>query len=461
MGVDLVADNGVVHGVDTVLTPPSVSNNIVDLAAANDNLSTLVSAVVAADLADALSGEGPLTVFAPTNDAFNALPAGVLDSLLLPGNVDQLRNVLLYHVVSANALSSSLVNEDIKTLNGDNVKITVMGSEVMVNDAKVIVADVIASNGIVHVIDAVLLPPANSIHDIITDIDDFSTLASAVDAADLSDVLSSGDGPYTVFTPDNKAFEKLPSSLLTKLLTPVWQPQLQDVILYHTVGGAILSSDLSDGLVAATLNYQANTLSINLDPPRVNGGSKILIGAGLVDLKADNGVVHGVDTVLTPPSISNNIVDTAVGNDNLSTLVSAVVAAELVDALSGEGPLTVFAPTNDAFNKLPAGVLDSLLLPANIDQLKDVLLYHVVAANALSSSLVNGVIKTLNGDNVKIAVTGSGVMVNDADVILANVIASNGVVHVIDEVLLPPSVSKNVIISYDSALYNVCAGEMA
>merc|ERR1719401_80199 len=210
-----------------------------------------------------------------------------------------------------------------------------MSSGVMVNDADVIVADFIASNGIVHVIDAVLLPPSSkSIYDIITGTDDFSTLAAAVDAADLSDVLSTGDGPYTVFAPDNSAFNKLPSSLLTKLLSPVWQPQLQDVILYHALGSEVLSSDLSDGLVAATLNYQANTLSINLDPPRVNGDSKILIGAGLVDLKADNGVVHGVDTVLTPPSISNNIVDTAVGNDNLSTLVSAVVAAGLVMTIS-------------------------------------------------------------------------------------------------------------------------------
>merc|ERR1719401_75652 len=323
-----------------------------------------------------------------------------------------------------------------------------MSSGVMVNDADVILADVIASNGIVHVIDKVLLPPSSkSIYDIITGTDDFSTLAAAVDAADLSDVLSSGDGPYTVFAPDNTAFEKLPSSLLTKLLTPVWQPQLQDVILYHTVGGAILSSDLSDGLVAATLNYQADSLLINLDPPRINGDSDILIDAGLVDLVADNGVVHGVDTVLTPPSVSNNIVDLAAANDNLSTLVSAVVAADLADALSGEGPLTVFAPTNDAFNALPAGVLDSLLLPGNVDQLRNVLLYHVVSANALSSSLVNEDIKTLNGGNVKIAVTGSGVMVNDADVILANVIASNGIVHVIDEVLLPPSNSIYDIIS--------------
>merc|ERR1712003_546700 len=117
--------------------------------------------------------------------------------------------------------------------------------------------------------------------------------------------------------------------------------------------------------------------------------------------------------------------------------------------LSGDGPLTVFAPTNKAFNELPAGVLDSLLKPENVDQLKDILLYHVIAANALSSSLVSGAINTLNGDKVKVTVIGSGVMINDADVILADVIASNGIVHVIDEVLLPPSVSKNVVITFD------------
>ena len=140
--------------------------------------------------------------------------------------------------------------------------------------------------------------------------------------------------------PPNSAFEKLPSELVTKLLDPVWQPQLADVILYHALTSEVRSHDLVDGMTATTVNGEE--ITINLDPPRINENSNILIDAGLVDIEADNGVVHGIDSVLTPASISQNIVDIAAGNDAFTTLVAAVTAAGLGEALSGDGPLTVF-----------------------------------------------------------------------------------------------------------------------
>eukprot|EP01083_Nonionella_stella_P153903 495099_1 len=228
--------------------------------------------------------------------------------------------------------------------------IDVSGSGVKVNEANVIVADVIASNGIIHVIDKVLLPPldgpsetastmlataSNSIHDIASGNPDFSTLAAAVDAADLTDTLSN-DGTFTVFAPPNSAFEKLPSELVTKLLDPVWKPQLQDVLLYHALGSEVRSTDLSDGLTATTLNGE--DIIINLNPARINDHSNILVDEGLVDIEADNGVIHGIDTVLAPTSLSSNIVDIGMANDDFTTLVAAVNASGLLDALSGEGP---------------------------------------------------------------------------------------------------------------------------
>ena len=133
------------------------------------------------------------------------------------------------------------------------------------------------------------------------------------------------------------------------------------------------------------------------------------------------------------------VVDIAVGNDDFSTLVAALTAAGLVDALSGDGPFTVFAPTNEAFAALPKGVLEDLLLPKNIKTLQDILLYHVVEGFILSTDLESGDVETLNGDSFMIKVSKMGIKVNNANVIIADIIACNGVIHVIDQVLTPPS----------------------
>lgn len=138
---------------------PEASSTIVELAQATDSLSTLVTAVVAADLVETLSGEGPFTVFAPTNDAFAALPDGTLESLLEPENVDDLTNILTYHVVAGEAFSTDLSDgQEITTVQGDVLTVSIEDGNVMINDAMVVTADVEASNGVVHVIDAVLLP---------------------------------------------------------------------------------------------------------------------------------------------------------------------------------------------------------------------------------------------------------------------------------------------------------------
>lgn len=281
------------------------------------------------------------------------------------------------------------------------------------------------------------LSAASSIYDIASTNEAFSTLAAAVDAAGLADTLG-GNGTFTVFAPPDSAFAKLPADLVTKLLDPTWSPQLQDVLLYHVLGSEVFSTDLAEGLMAPTVNFQKDKITVSLDPPSIDE-SVILIDDGLVDIEASNGVIHAIDSVLTPPSISNSIVDVAVGNEDFSTLVAALTAAGLVDTLSGEGPFTVFAPTNAAFEALPEGTLDSLLLKENVDTLSGILTYHAVAANALSSSLVSGDVETLNGATVAVTVGDDGVMVNDSTVKVADIVTSNGIIHVIDAVLLPPS----------------------
>jgi uncharacterized surface protein with fasciclin (FAS1) repeats len=140
------------------MTEETTVGTIVDVAVAAGNFSTLVAAVTAADLVETLSGEGPFTVFAPTDDAFAALPAGVLDALLLPENKAVLAQILTYHVVSGKVMAADVTDSDVATVEGQTVKLSTMGG-VTVNGANVIAADVAASNGVIHAIDAVILPP--------------------------------------------------------------------------------------------------------------------------------------------------------------------------------------------------------------------------------------------------------------------------------------------------------------
>jgi len=174
------------------------------------------------------------------------------------------------------------------------------------------------------------------------------------------------------------------------------------------------------------------------DPPLDEWSTQKFTAAGNSDFGtcASSGETGGDASGSEEPG---TIVDIGIANPDFSTLVAAVTAAGLVETLSGEGPFTLFAPTNEAFAALPAEVTDPLLLPENVDQLVNILKYHVVAGSVLSSSLESGDVETLNGDSVTIEVSDSGVAVNDATVTTADVIASNGVIHVIDKVLLPPS----------------------
>ncbi|MBX3353694.1 MAG: fasciclin domain-containing protein [Phycisphaeraceae bacterium] len=150
---------------------------------------------------------------------------------------------------------------------------------------------------------------------------------------------------------------------------------------------------------------------------------------------ASNGVIHVIDSVILPSG--KNIVETAVGAGSFKTLAAALEAAGLVSALEGEGPFTVFAPTDEAFAKLPAGTVESLLKPENRETLKGILLYHVVSGRVFSEDVVKlSEAKTLQGSPVKVSTAG-GVKINNAKVVKTDINATNGVIHVIDTVILP------------------------
>ena len=443
---DIVAGNGVVHVIDAVLLPtdtPEPTNTVVDIVVNSPVHNVLEAAVLQADLAGALSGEGPFTVFAPTDDAFlslaGALGATAEDLLALP----ELADILLYHVVGSTALSSDLTDgQTIASLNGAEVTVTINEAGIFINDAQVTVADLVADNGVVHVIDAVLIPPTSeptgTVVDIVVNSEVHNLLEAAVLEADLAETLS-GEGPFTVFAPTDDAFIALAEALTLAPEDLLALPELADILLYHVVGATALSTDLSDGQMVTTLNGADVTVTINEAGIFINDAQVIV-----ADLVATNGVVHVIDAVLTPPVPTNTVVDIIVNSDIHTILEAAVLEADLVGALSGEGPFTVFAPTDEAFaalaEALGATAADLLALP----ELTDILLYHVVGATAFSTDLSDGqMVATLNGAEVEVSIECDGsIFINDAQVILADIEADNGVVHVLDAVLLPPTPSN-------------------
>jgi transforming growth factor-beta-induced protein len=289
----------------------SAEGDIVDIAAGNSDFSILVAALQKAELVGALQGEGPFTVFAPTDAAFvkllGDLGIGAEDLL----NHPQLGEVLLYHVVSGKVMSTDLSNGlEAATLNGEAVKVD-LTSGVKINSSNVVSADIEATNGVIHVIDQVLVPStfvlnAASVPETVVDIalssEDFSMLVSLLQKADLVGALQ-GEGPFTVFAPTNKAFEDLLAALGISASDLMAQPDLAKVLLYHVVSGNVLSSDLSDGLEAATLNGESVKFDLS-SGVKVNSSNVVA-----ADLIAQNGVVHVVDSVLVPSNFTYQAVE--------------------------------------------------------------------------------------------------------------------------------------------------------
>jgi uncharacterized surface protein with fasciclin (FAS1) repeats len=273
-----------------------------------------------------------------------------------------------------------------------------------------------------------------------------TTVVAAVKAAGLVETLS-GKGPFTVFAPTNDAFNKLPAGTVTNLLKTENKGQLVDILTYHVVAGRYTSKDLKDGMMLTSVEGKQLKISVSNGKISINGSAMI----ETADVISSNGVTHVINSVLLPPdgvmvggalmTPNLNIVQNALNASNVTTVVAAVKAAGLVETLSGKGPFTVFAPTNDAFNKLPAGTVETLVKPENKDSLTKILTYHVVAGRYTSKDLKDGMtLKTVEGETLKISVKDGKISVNGTAMVqTADVISSNGVTFVIDTVLMPGS----------------------
>jgi len=207
-------------------------------------------------------------------------------------------------------------------------------------------------------------------------------------------------------------------------------PALSDILLYHVAEGQLFAADVLALEKIETLQGKSAKVSL-MDGKAMIDGAEIII----TDILTSNGVIHVIDSVIIPPI---DIVETAVADGRFTTLVAALEAADLVETLKGEGPFTVFAPTDDAFAKLPAGTVEDLLKPENLETLKNILLYHVVEGKVMASDVVTlESAETVLGQEVTVRVEDGKVYINDAELIITDIETYNGVIHVIDSVLLP------------------------
>lgn len=446
---------------DSSNTPTTPTPNIVELAQATPDLSSLVAALSRADgnLVSVLSGTGPFTVLAPTNAAFSAFLSANGFASLEDVPTDVLSQVLLNHVIMADVSSSDLATMGSGYTSGsasgpDGLNISIYfdasGSVMFNNVATVTTADADASNGTVHIIDAVLGLPSVVDHAVANPA--FSNLVAALGAADgdLVNVLS-GTGPFTVLAPDDAAFSTfLNGTPLGNVDTAV----LSQILLNHVIIGSTVTST---ALVDAGAGYEntgasgpgGNALSLYYNTSNgvmFNGISTVT----QADVVGTNGIIHAVDTVIDIPTV----VTFAVADPNFSTLVTALTtltpATDFAGILSRtatgnadtlDPDFTVFAPTNDAFAALAA-------IPTE-GPLTQILLHHVIKEANITSSMLNNpgdtTAATLEGDNITITLPGSGSNIaditdgsgaTDIGIVAVDVQAGNGVIHVINKVMI-------------------------
>ncbi len=258
-----------------------------------------------------------------------------------------------------------------------------------------------------------------------------TTLVAALEATDLIETLQ-GAGPFTVFAPTDEAFAALGEETLDFLLDN--PEELAEILLYHVVPGAFSAPEV----VGSGTFPTAEGSEIGI---RSTGEGVTINDSGLVatNLKAVNGIVHVIDEVLMIPSM--DIVETAVAAGSFTTLATALEATDLVETLQGEGPFTVFAPTDEAFAALGQETLDALL--DDPEQLAEILLYHVVPNMSLNTTelTVNGRVETAQGEEVMVVATSDGLVINGSNVVVENIVTTNGMIQVIDQVLIPPTMA--------------------
>jgi transforming growth factor-beta-induced protein len=275
----------------------AAAKDIVTTAVEAGSFKTLAAALKAAGLVQTLQGKGPFTVFAPSDEAFAKLPKGTVDTLLKPENKQQLIAVLTYHVVASKVLAADVVKlKAAPTVNGQRVDVNVEGKNVMIDQAHVVTTDIACSNGVIHVIDQVILPSSDNLAVTAEKAGTFKTLLAAAKAAGLVEVLS-GDQPLTVFAPTDEAFAKLPGGTVETLLKPENKAKLAAILKFHVVSGRVFSNTVLSKKELKTVQGGLLTAAMKNGIATINGATLVA-----TDIDASNGVIHVIDSVLLPPA---------------------------------------------------------------------------------------------------------------------------------------------------------------
>ncbi len=336
--------------------------DIVDTAVGAGNFKTLVTAVKAADLVETLKGEGPFTVLAPTDEAFAAVPEEVLADLLKPANKSKLQSVLLYHVVAGKVGSDAVVNlTGAETVNGQRIDIKVEDGTVMIDGAKVVATDIQCDNGVIHVIDSVILPESKTLPEVADAAGSFSTLIAAAKAAGLVPALS-GEDNLTVFAPTDAAFAALPEGTVASLLKPENKGQLASILKYHVVPGRVYSDKALEAGSAKTLQGGSVQIAVDGDTAMVND-AKLLS----TDIDASNGVIHVIDKVLIPPTDSQSSTSPKQAIEHAIAQGSQLYNdghAEACASLYHETMKTVLTTDHDGLSAHTVSQMDSVLQQA-------------------------------------------------------------------------------------------------
>ncbi|MEH6384216.1 MAG: fasciclin domain-containing protein [Colwellia sp.] len=441
---------------DTNATPdlPEPKVTIVDAAISNGNFTTLVETLQATGLDSVLSDpNASFTVFAPTDNAFALLGQNTIYGLL--ADTDRLSDILTYHVISGEvdaATAIGLAGTTVTMVNGDSVGLSLSGDNLLVNTATVITTNIQTDNGIIHVIDAVLMPPADIVEPTANIVEtaiangNFTTLVAALQATELDAVLADESATFTVFAPTDEAFALIGEETISTLLDNT--DVLTNILLQHVVPEIAVDSITAyslNGAMISTASTAEIPLIINSSTDMLTfGGANIIIK----DIYTTNGIIHVIDAVIVGdvaiPAPAMSLVDVAAANGSFTTLVTALQATNLDTVLADlDTDYTVFAPSDAAFAKLPAGTLESLTTA----QLTDILLYHVLPGKVLADGAItlaqssSNMAVAANGDKISLSFSNSTLFVNGAKVSTADVMADNGIIHVIDNVIMPPTES--------------------
>ena len=435
-----------VVAVLSLLRQGKAQTTIADVASENEELSTLVEWVGAAGLLGSINGTSDVTVFAPTNDGFeDVIERDLLRNLETPEWNAHLTDLLQSHMVEEVIPSSDLdAPKNITMVSGQVVALEIEPF-ITLDSVRLIEVDLEADNGVVHVLDGIISPAwlEQTLPEAAAGVDSVSTLVTLLEQAELDEDLSAR-GPFTVFAPSDKAFDDL-GDAVTECIT--MDPEILSATLsYHVLEGMIPASGVTTGSVET---FEGSDLSIDATTLKLNDEAGIISTDAAL---ANNGIVHVIDKVLVPPSFRDPL-DTCVASkltlperaaqlDDFSTLVDLLDRAGLDTTLDGEGPFTVFAPTNDAFAALAPDVEACVI--GDKDILMDVLLYHVLPGSVFAGDLVTGNATTVESSMLDI--DAEALTINNTTSITAidEVEASNGILHAIDAVLVPPTVAEKL-----------------